>query len=339
LYDAHCGHEFRDAFFHRIVDCLLPSFSVIDHFASALETDRQSSESTGGNTTTVCLILHSASYGRQSYESVVIPFLPARSSAATIKRLIWDSSWPGHDRDGHPKKGAPSCFRMNANAKVTTWTQSSTTFKRRGCGVTESANLGRMSDRLGLAHASGEKDFLTHPKLIVWIQRQSDSDRSFRNFSAILRHFRRGVGNSNVVVYSGNESFHSTARLFASADVVIGYHGAGLVNTVFLPKRALVIEITTTRDPQRVGTWLDDDIRPQLRVWRTNRMLAGCRELDWRVYALPHSQLGVTKKVLKRNDLNGVSLHQFLKKTSTVDLTAADLDQIAHMVALHHHVP
>lgn len=41
-------------------------------------------------------------------------------------------------------------------------------------------------------------------------------------------------------------AFEVIARLFGAADVVIGYHGAGLVNAMFMRRHALVIEITTT---------------------------------------------------------------------------------------------
>ena len=45
---------------------------------------------------------------------------------------------------------------------------------------------------------------------------------------------------------SAHGAFEVIARLFGAADVVIGYHGAGLVNAMFMRRHALVIEITTT---------------------------------------------------------------------------------------------
>lgn len=66
---------------------------------------------------------------------------------------------------------------------------------------------------------------------------------------------------NTVTVHYGNETMAETVKLFSSAAVMIGYHGAGMVNSVFMRKGALVIEITTFTDKPSTGS---------LEVWRAN---------------------------------------------------------------------
>jgi len=70
-----------------------------------------------------------------------------------------------------------------------------------------------------------------------------------------------GKFGDRVTVHYGNESLAETVNLFGTSSVMIGYHGAGMVNSLFMRKGSLVIEITTfTEHPDT----------QELKVWRAN---------------------------------------------------------------------
>ena len=80
--------------------------------------------------------------------------------------------------------------------------------------------------------------------IVVVIQRQGGS-RTFLNFSSILPQLSRDIQPATVITYSGDESLKETIRLYASASVVVGYHGAAFANVLFSKPRTLAIEIFT----------------------------------------------------------------------------------------------
>ena len=51
-----------------------------------------------------------------------------------------------------------------------------------------------------------------------------------------------------VRIYSGNESVSATLDLFASASAVVGFHGAGLVNSLYTPSPVCLMEVSTHLD-------------------------------------------------------------------------------------------
>jgi len=98
------------------------------------------------------------------------------------------------------------------------------------------------------------------------------------------------------VAYWGNESLHDTIELFATASVVVGFHGAGLVNAVFAPPGALVAEITWWSNslPKTCPDTLDAACPAfaagQERIWRTNSGVMDLHpRLLWWTHALPLS--------------------------------------------------
>ncbi len=57
---------------------------------------------------------------------------------------------------------------------------------------------------------------------------------------ALVRSF--GI-EPKVVIWDGGTSFHDQVELLSNTGVFIAAHGAGLMNTIFLPPGAAVIEI------------------------------------------------------------------------------------------------
>ena len=118
---------------------------------------------------------------------------------------------------------------------------------------------------------------------ILLVLRAPPSARAFdaagaaRLRAALLRVAKRV--HSEVRVYTGQESPRDTVALFAHALGVVGFHGAGFVNTLFALRRCCVVEITTTR-------WLrlPSPSAPRPHVWRSNLEVADLnRRLEWHV--------------------------------------------------------
>ena len=79
---------------------------------------------------------------------------------------------------------------------------------------------------------------------------QRHGSRSFLNFESVvdstLTRISREVPQPvTMALYHGNESLRETIRLFASASIVFGYHGAGFVNMFFSKPATLGVEIFT----------------------------------------------------------------------------------------------
>lgn len=334
VYDASCQHRFRNSFFHRLLDCLLPSYPVIEAFVDRVQSLPRSEHPTA------CIVLHTST-NSTPYTDIVQPFLPARDTLN--QSVVWDDAWLSRDATRNAlDRDRPTCFQLAPAAQVVRWTEFSSNFKLRGCSAAETAS----SDRMATVFAPSLADHPLAPKpSILLIQRAEGSERYFQDFPDTLLYFQHRFPAADVAVYWGNESFPATARLFAAADVVVGYHGAGLANSLFLRKGALVIEVTTTLQYRRESAWLIETSRDRRKrqIWRTNRQLAPCRSLDWRILGLPQAQLGIQKEVLRHlqagrakprghNGHRPVSLNTVLKKASRIRLTPRDLVLIGDVV-------
>lgn len=91
---------------------------------------------------------------------------------------------------------------------------------------------------------------------IVYIKRKEGKGRSQPGYEELLLWLRKSFPVLPLRVFYGNESLKETASMFSKAKVVVGPHGAGLVNTIFTQDDAFVVEITREDRPGH--------------VWRTN---------------------------------------------------------------------
>lgn len=118
--------------------------------------------------------------------------------------------------------------------------------------------------------------------------------------------------------YYGNESFTRTVALFEGSDIVIGYHGAGSINTMFCRPWSLNIEITTFSDTNHA------------RVWRTNERLVreGTVDVLWEKFFVPIPVTNLTLfSEVKDKD-------HFIKNQRTVPLTIGDILGIESLVKM-----
>jgi hypothetical protein len=66
---------------------------------------------------------------------------------------------------------------------------------------------------------------------------------------------RLGRAGRKVVTYRGDASILDTIRLFAGAAAVVGYHGAGVTNSLFMPNQACVTEMSAYCDAEHRTVW------------------------------------------------------------------------------------
>jgi len=115
-------------------------------------------------------------------------------------------------------------------------------------------------DRAVGVHCTAEQE-LNKGKHIVWISRHNSRKMKPEVEENVKRELSQ-IGNLHV--YDGKDDLGKTLCKFATADVVVGYHGAGMVNALFSRKaRVLLYELTTFigfgNENQRVD-----------KIWRAN---------------------------------------------------------------------
>ena len=101
--------------------------------------------------------------------------------------------------------------------------------------------------------------------LILWrdpaLRGRNAGGRAIVDHGWLVEGLRERFGAARLAVHYGNESAEATVRLFAGAQVVVGYHGAGMVNAVFCRQGTLVVEVTTFADAAASHS---------LQIWRAN---------------------------------------------------------------------
>jgi len=91
-------------------------------------------------------------------------------------------------------------------------------------------------------------------------------------------------------------------RLFASSDVVVAMHGAGLTHAIFLPDRAGLVEIVpgrlgaSNRHFQAIARWR----RIEYERWTSERPNDDSRETNYTTYVPPEIIDKLVKRVVRR---------------------------------------
>mmetsp|Transcript_5262 Transcript_5262/g.33058 ORF Transcript_5262/g.33058 Transcript_5262/m.33058 type:complete len:366 (-) Transcript_5262:2367-3464(-) len=114
-------------------------------------------------------------------------------------------------------------------------------------------------------------------RTIVYIKRKEGEGRSQPGYEELLTWLRKSFPLLPVVTFFGNESLIKTSRIFNMAKVVVGPHGAGLVNTIFSQEDTYVVEITREDKPGH--------------VWRTNIHVPQAAGTTTRLYILKAKDL------------------------------------------------
>ena len=124
-------------------------------------------------------------------------------------------------------------------------------------------------------------------RTILFIHRSET--RVLSNSDALIQAINDAVsstqlhGQLQTTIFYGNETFTDTMLLFQQAAVVVAFHGAGLVNTIYCSNDAVIVELSIAAEPQLDRKPKDNDIPP---MWRSNHVIGTLCQLHWVTYLL-----------------------------------------------------
>ena len=152
----------------------------------------------------------------------------------------------------------------------------------------------------------------------VLLKRTNSRIFDSESFDNLFKSLRK---QGSVFVYTGRESVPKTIQMFRSADFLVGYHGAGLINAYFMRNSTRILEISTYKD-------LNNTI-----PWKSNmKHVTKYGEFYSKVLRIPLQQLlaaNPTRRYGFRPDnRSAVDPRHFIKNLKYVRLTHKDVEQI-----------
>lgn len=232
VYDAECIHICEKEVFHRIESCLVPAYPLI----------QRAREVPKGNKT-ACLLYDDQGFLRDEVFDLVKKDWP--DSLVTIPYHAKDQS--AYKRRCYKESKLTQrslCFNVKKNAEIV----STADYCNDTCIAADNFPQVVNDIQQDFAHTWGP---LFHNKqtrkrdTVVLIGRQDEKRRdarSFRHLEILDSVLRPHV---KLKIYDGSTPSFSkeTAALFASAKVVIGYHGAGFANLLFSHTNSSIVAI------------------------------------------------------------------------------------------------
>lgn len=217
-----CPTTFHKGYYHRLVDCLMPSMST---WHKALQNH--------DHTAKVAII---PDYLSDFYDII----LPESSST---ERLL-------------QKSRGTSCYLVSTKDAVVTKEAEDADFRDMWTAFHEAMLRGLASrpDVTKPLSMTAPRSDTDSANIITLIQRHGQS-RVFANADDILEALHAEFPSWHIQVYHGNETATQTMALFAPSKIIIGYHGAGLANALFSPAGTIVLEFTTMKDIGSRALW------------------------------------------------------------------------------------
>ena len=209
--DLSCSYIWRNAAYHRLVNCAVPLSPLI---AYALETARR--------------------------DSNVVILLPENLSS------LFDGIFKaGQARVVRLRRGmaAAQCFVVSAGAHILNENESLNAHAGGKKGFTLTAAAEYLRTASAAAGVTSPGAARRNALLIV---RSPSVNRSFCDLPALTRALERILREAeppfSLQIYHGNESIYDTISAFKEAKLVIGYHGAGFSNAVFSRDGTVLVE-------------------------------------------------------------------------------------------------
>lgn len=290
--DMSCPHHLqrRSGYYHRLADCLLPSYELLGMAREAKGT--------------VCILTYTLKPNMMPFLGALIPDLLEKGA-----RLI-DSAKPCADSlnahavdpnvtdlvEEHYMNEFPTLKNITGRYPID-W----------------AANLRALHRDVAKVVPSPDKR-----QLVLLDRSHSESRVMYPPAAAALKKIMldiAGVEKIGYTEYVGTEPVTDVFRIFTNAAGIIGYHGAALVNAVFTAIPSCVMEFTAYRDEH------------EQRVWRTNKALALENSfLSWHVLPIKLQTL-LTVNGLKPKWFPGKDMRRdkWIKHFHYVNLLDSDL--------------
>ena len=139
-------------------------------------------------------------------------------------------------------------------------------------------------------------------RTILFIHRSKN--RIVSNSDALIQAINDAIsstqlhGQLQTTTFYGNETFTDTVLLFQQAAIVVAFHGAGLINTIYCPSDAVIVELSIARSKQdntNMKVTKDKNVvivpyrKPSKNIppmWRSNHVIGTLCRLHWITYLL-----------------------------------------------------
>mmetsp|Transcript_74589 Transcript_74589/g.200357 ORF Transcript_74589/g.200357 Transcript_74589/m.200357 type:complete len:394 (+) Transcript_74589:79-1260(+) len=294
--DLSCPHHFekRSGYWHRLADCLVPSYGLLDLARKAEGT--------------VCILTYS-DYSRGKMQPnldpilpVLIPDLLAKGARIIDSREPCTSSLTAHAVDPNVTDQVEKHY-MDEFLSLKNITGR--------YPIDWTANVRALQRDASKAVSSPD-----NAQLILLDRPDSVSRVLYPKAKVALTGALKGIAGDKKIGYSeytGSVSIPDTIKLFMNAAGTIGYHGAAFVNALFTTRRSCIMEITTYMDKEG------------MREWRTNEWLASEHKLlSWQKVHIQLDTL-LTVNGAKRPWYGGKKLSKWIKNLRYVDLLDSDV--------------
>ena len=309
VLDLTCSYAFAEENFHKLASCFVPAFGLVE---------RALAETTRNVTVLVPSFLepHAAFFLATAAHATVLPYQ--------------------HPLSQHRR----TCFTVPPAARLSYeafalagsrehWAALQNIDRVQALAVRMRSQAARLLAQRGLAHAE--------PAVTVTIINRVGGARRWADVAALRGALLAAAPRARVHLYNGTESYGETLALFSQSDMVIGFHGAGHVNSLYCAGGAVIVEVTTEGQfdcPVVVAQGDPEPRTEQLPCWRCNRhtYLAIHPALRWDIVRLPLAQLRFDDQ--PRFDAADAAAQQYLleKAASRVVLEQKELQLIASLV-------
>jgi len=229
----------RSAYYHRIADCLLPSYGLLDLARAA-----------NGS---VCIL----TYPKEPNLMALLPVLTTDMSNARIidSTVSCASALSRHAVDPRPVRSKlkryleefPSLPNVVGRYPI----DFAANVRKLHRDISKVATPPKEPQLVIIDRPRGQRRFATETKAAI-----SDMLKRVER-----THVLKSQAVLGVTEYSGQESIKNTFEIFTNAASVIGYHGAGFANALFTARPSCMMELSTWKDLEST------------RPWRTNRFL------------------------------------------------------------------
>jgi hypothetical protein len=239
--DLSCAHHFekRSGYWHRLADCLVPGYGLLERARKAEGT--------------VCILAWSeyTTRGAIHLKPNLDPFLPVLIPDLLAKgaRII-DSSQPcARSLQAHAVD--PSVTDQVEKHYMDEFPKLKNITGR--YPISWAANVRALQRDAARAVHSPDK-----AQLILLDRPDSVTRVLYPKAKAALTGVMKGIAGAKNIGYAeylGAVSIPDTIRLFMNAAGTVGYHGAAFVNALFTTKPSCIMELTTYKDSEGKDEW------------------------------------------------------------------------------------
>ena len=347
IVDFTCTYIWSKNYFHSLFDCIVGNFEL---FEAAQELN-----------------------GPETL--ILLPRLQSNSSLSHLRNifhvLMYADPLEGHFYAMQNFNPRVKCYYLHNSAKVIY-----TSMERPWLDF---INYNRIPDSNHLKQAQNQivKRFRkkvelyssAHSKLgrtIVYVARYG---LRHVDIAPVLDIMKKKFPDLPIITYTGAETFKETISIFYSAEIVIGFHGAGLVNTIFCRAGTLIVEFSIHAGGDCTASVIGSEfgcfrngtskVLPPLKassvdgeslglqdIWRSNNVVGQVHgELIWLTYAIqfPSNALEVKKIAEKHPNLKSkrkVDMNiafQYLR-SNLIELNVSDVSASVRYISIYHQI-